>query len=101
MFKQEALLRAATMLRPGGTFYLWDAIFSFDPADAAVELQRWVDAARTGDTFTPEEFETHIREEFSTYDWILTGMLERAGLEIVEHHAATATHAAFLCRRSS
>lgn len=101
VFKQEALRRIAAMLRPGGTLYLWDAIFSFDPADAAVELQRWVDAARNTDSFTPEEFETHIREEFSTYAWILAGMLERVGLEIVEHTVASPTHADFLCRRSS
>ena len=100
VFKQEALRRVAAMLRPGGTFYLWDAIFSFDPAEAAVELQRWVDAARNHDSFTPEEFETHIREEYSTYDWIIARMLQRAGLEIVEHYAANPTHAEFVCRRS-
>ena len=86
------------MLRPDGTFYLWDAIFGFDPADAVVELQRWVDAARNTDSFTPEEFETHIREEYSTYDWIIAGMLDRAGLQIVEHNTVTPTHAEFLCR---
>lgn len=101
VFKQEALRRAADMLRPDGTFYLWDAIFGFDPADAVVELQRWVDAARNTDSFTPEEFETHIREEYSTYDWIIAGMLDRAGLQIVEHNTVTPTHAEFLCRRPS
>lgn len=99
VFKQEALRRAAAMLRPGGTLYLWDAIFGFDPADAVVELQRWVDAARDSDSFTPEEFEIHIREEYSTYDWIIAGMLERVGLEILEHTTATPTHAEFLSRR--
>lgn len=39
------------MLRPGGTFYLWDAIFGFDPADAVAELQRWVAAARDTESF--------------------------------------------------
>lgn len=88
------------MLRPNGTFYLWDATFSFPPSEATRELQRWVDAARESDSFTPEEFETHIREEFSTYSWILAGMLERVGLHIVEHNIASPTHADFLCRRT-
>ena len=61
MWKQHALRNAAGMLKPGGTFYLWDAMFSFDPAAADQELQLWVDAAAGGHTFTPEEFETHIR----------------------------------------
>ncbi len=29
-----------------------------------------------------EECKTHIKEEYSTFDWILRGMIERAGFSI-------------------
>lgn len=99
MWKQHALINAANMLRPGGTFYLWDAMFSFDPADAERELQRWVDVAGQGGTFTPEDFETHIREEFSTYTWILDGLLDRASFDVVSCSFPTPTHGEFVCRK--
>jgi putative AdoMet-dependent methyltransferase len=99
MWKQHALRNAAGMLKAGGTFYLWDAMFSFDPAEADHELQRWVDAASGGHTFTPQDFETHIREEFSTYTWILEGLLDRAGLEVVSTLYPTPTHGEIVCRK--
>lgn len=99
MWKQQALCRAAAALRPGGRFYLWDAVFSFDPADAETELQHWVDAAAGTTGFTPADFETHIREEYSTYAWVIEGMLTRAGLDVVERRFPRATHAEFVCRR--
>ncbi|MFI6875439.1 class I SAM-dependent methyltransferase [Streptomyces sp. NPDC050400] len=100
-WKQQALLNAAGMLRPGGTFYLWDVIFSFEPADAAEHLQRWIDTAGRpeGQGFTGADFEAHVREEFSTYAWVLEGMLERAGFDIVSSASRTPTHGEFLCRR--
>ncbi|MCQ4209963.1 class I SAM-dependent methyltransferase [Streptomyces longispororuber] len=100
-WKQQALLNAAGMLRPGGTFYLWDVIFSFEPADAAEHLQRWIDTAGRpeGQGFTGADFEAHVREEFSTYAWVLEGMLERAGFDIVSSTSRTPTHGEFLCRR--
>jgi len=100
-WKQQALLRAAAMLRPGGTFYLWDVVFSFPPREAATHLQRWIDTAAQpdGEGFTADDFATHVREEFSTYDWIMEGLLARAGFTIVERQKPSATHAGYLCRK--
>ncbi|MEV7630362.1 class I SAM-dependent methyltransferase [Actinoplanes sp. NPDC089786] len=100
-WKQQALLNAAATLRPGGTFYLRDAIVSFPPAEAAEQVQRWIDTAGrpAGEGFTKADFEMHVREEFSTYAWIVEGMLDRAGLDTVSRTLPSATHAEFLCRR--
>jgi putative AdoMet-dependent methyltransferase len=100
-WKQQALLNVAGMIRPGGTFYLWDVIFSFEPADADADLQRWIDTAGRpdGEGFTRADFEAHVREEFSTHDWIMEGMLERAGFDIVSRAFPRPTHAEFHCRR--
>ena len=85
-WKQVALRCIADMLRPGGILYIWDVIWSFSPAQATDQLAAWIEAmtAPTGPGFTRTDFETHVREEFSTFGWVLEGLIERAGLEITE-----------------
>jgi putative AdoMet-dependent methyltransferase len=98
-WKQQALLNAANMLRPAGRFYLWDVAFSFDPQNADTELERWItDMGGTG--FSVEDFTTHVRDEHSTYTWILSGLLDRAGLRVEHHVTPTPMYAEFVCRRS-
>ena len=101
-WKQQALLNAAGMLHPGGTFYLWDVIFSFEPTSADRHLQQWIDTAGRpeGEGFTRADFEAHARDEFSTYAWIIEGMLQRAGFDVVSRAFPSPTHAEFCCRRS-
>ncbi|WP_329281447.1 class I SAM-dependent methyltransferase [Streptomyces sp. NBC_01451] len=100
-WKQQALLKAAGMLRPGGTFYLWDVIFAFGPTSAEEHLQQWIDTEGRpeGEGFTRADFEAHVRDEFSTYSWIIEGMLQRAGFDIVSSTSPRPTHAEFRCRR--
>jgi len=87
-WKQVALNRIAKVLRRGGVFYLWDVMWSFDPETTTEQLPTWVStmAKPGGEGFTKEMFETHVREEFSTFTWVLEGMIERAGLTIVERN---------------
>ncbi len=99
-FKQQALLNVAGMLRPGGTFYLWDVIFAFPPAEADARIEEWIDrvARPAGEGFTREDFETHVREEFSTHEWILEGMLERAGFAVITRAFPHPTYGEYVCR---
>ncbi|MDQ0946214.1 hypothetical protein QFZ24_000137 [Streptomyces phaeochromogenes] len=89
------------MLRPGGTFYLWDVIFSFEPATSEEHLQQWIDTAGRpeGEGFTRADFKAHVRDEFSTCAWIIEGMLQRAGFDVVSSTFPRPTHAEFCCRR--
>ena len=48
--------------------------------------------------FSQSEFETHVREEYSTFSWVLEGFLERAGLEILEREYPAPEYAEYLCR---
>ena len=85
-WKQVALNNVASMLAPGGVFYLWDAMWSFPAGETLAQLPAWIErmAKPAGTGFTRADFETHVREEFSTYVWVLEGMIERAGLAIDE-----------------
>jgi hypothetical protein len=47
--------------------------------------------------FSRGDFETHVREEYSTYAWVLEGFLERAGFEIVESTLSDPEYAEYLC----
>jgi ubiquinone/menaquinone biosynthesis C-methylase UbiE len=79
-----AIDRIAGMLRPGGIFRLWDVVYSFDPSEATEVLEAWMSNAGAdieGEWLRPE-FEDHIRDENSTFTWLLEPMLEKAGLKI-------------------
>jgi ubiquinone/menaquinone biosynthesis C-methylase UbiE len=101
-WKGLALARIAAMLRPGGVLWLRDLVYSFDPSEAADQLDAWLDAAPEDPAvgWTAAELGTHIRDEHSTYSWLLEPMLERVGFEIVEHeYSPSRTFAAYLCVR--
>ena len=98
-WKQVALLRLARMLRPAGRLYLRDVAFSFAAAEYERAIAAWLDRMPRASGYAREEFETHVREEHSTFTWVLDGMLERAGLEILEARRPHPEYAEWLCRR--
>jgi SAM-dependent methyltransferase len=101
-WKAVAVQGVADLLRPGGTFLLRDLVFSFEPGEADAALERWL--ARAAPTpelgWTREELETHLRDEYSTFTWLLEPMLGRAGFTI-EHteHDPLGIYAAYSCTK--
>ncbi len=86
-WKGVALARVVQMLRPGGTFRLWDVVYGFDPGTASGDLERWMadtESASVDDGWTRAELEEHVRDEHSTFTWLLEPMLERVGFTIVQ-----------------
>lgn len=98
-WKMTAFLRIATMLKLKGVFYLRDVVFSFPPANYEASIDKWIRevAKPEGEGWTARDFEMHVRDEHSTYGWIIEGMLTRAGFEIVEANYNTAAYAEYLC----
>jgi SAM-dependent methyltransferase len=90
-WKVMALRRARAMLRPGGIFRLWDVAYSFDPNEAEERIEAW--CAPYGDEVERDwarwEIEEHVRDEHSTFTWLLERMLERTGfsVEVAEYSA--------------
>lgn len=82
-WKSVALIKMAEILKTGGKLYLFDVVFTFNSQDhqKAIEnmLKEMKDTA--GDSMA-NETEVHIRDEFSTYDWIMEGLLVKAGFSI-------------------
>jgi putative AdoMet-dependent methyltransferase len=100
-WKMVALLRMATMLKEAGTLYLRDTVFSFPPSDYQLHLNDWIlrVARPANEGWTAIDFETHIREEYTTFSWILEGMLTQAGLAIATVNYPTTEYAEYICRK--
>jgi putative AdoMet-dependent methyltransferase len=99
-WKQVGLRRVAEMLKPGGRFYLFDVVFPADMPDYASQFDAFV--AGMAQNVGPEfgaEVETHLRDEYSTYDWVLEGFLTRAGFQIDSAKYAEGFGATYLCTR--
>lgn len=82
-WKQIALSKISSLLMPGGKFYLRDIVFSlklekyFPSIDYAIRHVK-----KTAGEDMGRSFENHVKNEHSTYDWIMEEMLYRAGLDI-------------------
>ena len=104
-WKAVALCRVAAALKRGGLFLLRDLIFSFHPRELTERVAAWLaeSAATSPDVgWTREEFETHLRDEYSPFSWLLEVMLEHADLRIVlkEPGAYPSTYARYLCAKA-
>jgi SAM-dependent methyltransferase len=81
-WKAIALARMRLMLRSGGGLRLWD-----------------VGSDAVGEKWTRAELEDHVRDEHSTFTWLLEPMLRRAGFEIEEcKHSTDGIFAAYVAR---
>jgi SAM-dependent methyltransferase len=102
-WKAVALLRLAALLKPGGILRLRDLVFSFLPAETESAITAWLDDApeHPQDGWTRAELETHLREEHSTFTWLLEPTLHRAGFEIREAtFSQSRVFAAYVCLKT-
>jgi SAM-dependent methyltransferase len=83
-WKVLALRRVRAMLCRGGIFRLWDVVYSFDLDEAHERIEGW--CAPFGDEIEGDwarwEMEEHVRDEHSTFSWLLEAMFEHAGFSI-------------------
>lgn len=100
-WKMVAFLRMASMLKTGGILYLRDAVFSFAPDEYQTRINAWIErvAKPAGEGFTARDFEMHVREEHSTFGWIIEGMLTRAGFTILEADYFAPEYARYVCKK--
>ncbi|MGZ3583405.1 MAG: class I SAM-dependent methyltransferase [Ktedonobacterales bacterium] len=99
-WKAIAIEHTAAILKPGGVFYLRDLIFAFEPHEAEHVIESWLANApeQTDYGWSRSELETHLREEHSTFNWLLEPMLQRAGFEIWRvQHGTSRVHSAYTC----
>lgn len=103
-WKAIALQRIADLLCPGGFLRLSDVVYGFEPPEAESRIEAWIDESLSADVergWTRAELAEHIRDEHSTFTWLLEPMIERAGFEILQRSAdGGGMLAGWLCRKS-
>lgn len=78
-------------------------MFSFEAPQYQDSINAWIKRVSkpAGEGFTAEDFATHVREEHSTFSWIIEGMLTRAGFEIESADYPTPEYAQYICTKLS
>ena len=101
-WKVMALRKVHQILRPGGILHLQDLVFSFPPEATEARIASWMDNAAEDPAigWTAAEYATHLRDEFSTFTWILELMLAKTGFEILDSlFSESGIYAGYDCRR--
>lgn len=100
-WKQIALCRFYDILKPGGKLFLADVVFGFEPRDYQEVIDSWLAHMQehAGEQMADETI-IHIRDEFSTYHWIMTGMLKRAGFQIDNEFEIMPHVQAYVCSKT-
>lgn len=100
-WKAVALTRLRRCIRPGGVLRLWDVVYHFGPSEVEDAIEAWC-ATGGGDVETEwcrAELEEHVRDEHSTFTWILEPMIKRCGFTIEQaEYAADRVVARYLLR---
>ncbi|MCX6677508.1 MAG: methyltransferase domain-containing protein [Methanothrix sp.] len=101
-WKQITLLRMAGLLAEGGKLCLRDVVYSFDPVKHGKFLDEFISKAseKAGPQFAGS-ISDHVRNEYSTMDWIMRGMIERAGFEIERAKHSHGFFALYLCTKTT
>jgi ubiquinone/menaquinone biosynthesis C-methylase UbiE len=98
-WKQAALFNINRMLKMDGVFMLTDLVFRYDP-DYEQTIDAMIhDLSKNFDEAFIQETRVHIRDEYSTFDWILRGLIERAGFSLEHVNAEDMLASEYICRK--
>ncbi|MDY6864808.1 MAG: class I SAM-dependent methyltransferase [Halobacteriota archaeon] len=99
-WKMVALLRMNQMLKMGGKLFLSDIIFSFGVDCFEESISSWLDQiGESGGAKMMHETEMHIREEYSTFSWVMEDMLSRSGFSINKIDRKSEFVTAYICTK--
>ena len=96
LWKTVALHRVRQVIRPGGMLLLGDVVFS-SKAELCPQFESFVHGMPES---TQKGASGHIAREYSTLDWIMEGLLERAGFKVVQIAAGDHSFVRYLCQAS-
>jgi putative AdoMet-dependent methyltransferase len=97
-WKGIALKRVHGMLKPKGRFYIHDIIL--EEADALSNIQVLVEKlGNAGGKLLRADTERHFKYEYSTYDWVMDGLLLRAGFDVKSKHIEDGVLGTYICTK--
>jgi 2-polyprenyl-3-methyl-5-hydroxy-6-metoxy-1,4-benzoquinol methylase len=95
LWKAIALQNIHQALKPGGQFFLSDVVFSSKDSSLPAQFDAFALDVPAG---MRKATARHIAQEYSTLDWIMEGLLARAGFQIQRIVTAKAPLIQYLCR---
>lgn len=100
-WKWVALRRLAGFVKPGGRLYLADVVFPSAMTDYAGALEAMVEGHRqaAGEQLG-REAAIHLRQEFSTFDWILERFLDGSGFHVDHISRRESFFTEYVCTRN-
>jgi 2-polyprenyl-3-methyl-5-hydroxy-6-metoxy-1,4-benzoquinol methylase len=98
-WKAVALSRIFAALKPGANFYLRDIVFVSMPDGTERDVEQWADFSIKNHDFDRESVVTHMRDEYSTFGWVIERMLCDVGFTLisVDYHAPL--HGTYLLKK--
>ncbi len=79
---------------------LFDIVFPSWEENIGTKIEEWIKAVETmADARMAQEAVIHIRDEFSTYDWIMEGIIKRCGFRIDAAEYGDGFQTNYICTR--
>src|SRR4030081_1967639 len=98
-WKAVALSRIFCALRPGSSFYLRDIVFVSMPDGPERDVEQWAEFSIKNHDFDCDSVVTHMRDEYSTFGWVIERMLTDAGFTLVSADYHAPLHGTYLLRK--
>jgi 2-polyprenyl-3-methyl-5-hydroxy-6-metoxy-1,4-benzoquinol methylase len=98
-WKAVAIARVHNALKPGGQFFLRDVVFNFAPDGVERSVDEWTDFIRKNHGYPSADMATHIRDEHSTFGWVIEGLLKEARFALESADYLAPVYGTYLARK--
>src|SRR5260370_26663893 len=99
-WKAVALSRIYNALKPGANFYLRDIVFVSMPDGCERDVDQWADFSIKNHDFDRDSVVSHMRDEYSTFGWVMEHMLTEVGFTLVSADYHAPMHGTYLLHNS-
>ena len=98
-WKAVAMSRIYRALTPGASFYLRDIVYASMPDAIERDVEQWADFQIKNHDFARDGVVTHMRDEYSTFGWVMERMLTDVGFTLVSADYHAPMHGTYLLRK--
>jgi 2-polyprenyl-3-methyl-5-hydroxy-6-metoxy-1,4-benzoquinol methylase len=98
-WKAVALSRIYAALKPGANFYLRDMVYVSMPDGSERDVEAWADFNIKNHDFARDSVVTHMRDEYSTFGWVMERMLTDVGFALISADYHAPLHGTYLLRK--
>jgi 2-polyprenyl-3-methyl-5-hydroxy-6-metoxy-1,4-benzoquinol methylase len=98
-WKAVALSRIFAALKPGAIFYLRDIVYTGMPDGSERSVEQWADFNTRNHDFDQDSVITHMRDENSTFAWVMERMLTETGFTLLSADYHAPLHGTYLSQK--